>query len=206
MSWIEWLVKLDKFVFILIHQDSDQNLLDPVIPWFRNPLTWIPLYLGIFYFAVTRLKGKALRFIFFSVVTVLITDQLSAGIFKPLFERPRPCFDPLLQAFIRNLVDCGGRYSFPSSHAANHFGLAAFWYWTIRHFNGKKCGWLWLWALLVGYAQVYVGKHYPFDILAGALMGMLTGTALAKIFDQWPPSFKISLPAFFRKKSLEDGF
>jgi undecaprenyl-diphosphatase len=205
MSWIDWLDRVDKFLFVIIHRDSDFSVLDPVMPWFRYPLTWVPLYLLILYFTLTRVKKKAIAFIVFSLITVIITDQLSAGVFKPFFERPRPCFDAELQPYIRNLVGCGGLYSFPSSHAANHFGLAGFWYLSLRNLTGKKWSWLWIWALLIGYAQIYVGKHYPLDILGGALLGLLTGSAMAKIFDHCPPSFKISLYQPFKNKSLEDG-
>jgi undecaprenyl-diphosphatase len=92
-------------------------------------------------------------------------------------------------------VDCGGYYSFPSSHAANHFGLATFWFWSVWMMTGKKWTWLWYWALAIGYAQIYVGKHYPADILAGALLGWIVGLINAKIFEKWAfPLGRISPP------------
>ena len=73
----------------------------------------------------------------------------------------------------------------PSSHAANHFGLAAFWYFSIKKMSGKKWSWLWLWAATICYAQIYVGKHFPFDILAGSLTGFLTGLGMSRLFVLW---------------------
>ena len=73
----------------------------------------------------------------------------------------------------------------PSNHAANHFGLATFWYFSIRAINGRKWSWLWLWAALICYAQVYVGKHYPFDVLVGGIVGTLTGLGMSRLFVYW---------------------
>jgi undecaprenyl-diphosphatase len=71
----------------------------------------------------------------------------------------------------------------PSAHAANHFGLATFWFLSIATMSGKKWYWLWIWAFLVCYAQVYVGKHYPLDIAFGAGVGALTGFLVHKLFN-----------------------
>ena len=71
----------------------------------------------------------------------------------------------------------------PSSHATNHFALATFWFLAIQKLKGKKWYWLWFWAALVAYAQIYVGKHYPFDVLAGTALGILIGLGTGKLFD-----------------------
>ncbi len=90
-----------------------------------------------------------------------------------------------MQNYLRGLIDCGGLYSMPSNHAANHFALATFWYFSIRAINGRKWPWLWLWAALICYAQVYVGKHYPGDVLVGAIVGILTGLGMFRLFEYW---------------------
>jgi undecaprenyl-diphosphatase len=91
------------------------------------------------------------------------------------------------------LLIAGGQYSFPSSHAANHFGLAAFWFWSLYKLTGKKWRWLWIWASLMGYSQIYVGKHFPFDIIAGGLLGIIIGTMMARIFELYLDS-KLPIP------------
>jgi membrane-associated phospholipid phosphatase len=203
MTWIEWLDKLDKVAFILIHNDSDHYIFDNFFLVIRNALTWIPVYITILIFAMQKFRKSALLFIIFSVVTFALCDRLSSGLLKPLFERPRPCYDPMIQPFLRNLIECGGRYSFPSSHAANHFGLASFWYWTILYNIGKKWKWLWLWASIVGYAQIYVGKHYPLDIAGGALLGIVLGTSMAWIFENWQ-SLKAAVINTFKPAIIEN--
>lgn len=204
MTLIEWLDKLDKIVLIIVHRDSDFRLLDPFFLTIRNALTWIPLYGFLLYFVLKKNKKTAWLFIILSIVTFAVCDRISAGLLKPLFERPRPCFDPEIRPLLRNIIDCGGLYSFPSSHAANHFGIATFWYWSIYNTTGAKWKWLWIWAFLIGYAQIYVGKHYPFDIIAGSLLGIIIGTLMAKFFEAWPDLKKNFKPDFSRSGSLEE--
>jgi undecaprenyl-diphosphatase len=182
---LHWLDHLDKALFVLIQHDSDSPLLDKIMPVLRDPLIWIPFYAFMLYYAIRQGKDKAWPFIILTLLTFTFTDSITAQLLKPLFERPRPCHDPELQPFMRGLVDCGGLYSMPSNHAANHFGLATFWYFTIREMNGRKWSWLWIWAAVICYAQIYVGKHYPFDILAGAVFGVLTGLVTFRLFVYW---------------------
>jgi membrane-associated phospholipid phosphatase len=179
------LENIDRILFVLVQHDSDSSVLDTIMPIVRNPLTWAPFYAFMVYYAFRAGKNKALAFILLSLVTFAITDSVTAQILKPLFARPRPCHDPEMQNYLRGLVDCGGLYSMPSNHAANHFGLATFWYFSIRAMNGRKWPWLWLWAALICYAQVYVGKHYPGDVLVGAIVGTLTGLGMSRLFIYW---------------------
>ena len=185
MLLLKWLDHLDKVLFVLIQHDSDHSIMDKVMPVLRDPVTWIPLYIFMLYYTIRKGRSSAWSFIILSVLTVAITDSLTAQILKPLFGRLRPCYDPELSSIIRGLVDCGGLYSMPSNHAANHFGLAAFWYFSIRKMNGRKWNWLWAWAALICYAQIYVGKHYPFDVLVGSFTGFITGLGMSRLFIYW---------------------
>jgi membrane-associated phospholipid phosphatase len=182
MSFFELIDRVDKIVFLFIHHDSDQRFLDQIIPIFREASTWIPLYVLMVYYAIKIGERKAWIFILFSILTVACTDFVTASILKPFFARPRPCHDPELAGMVRNILNCGGLYSMPSNHAANHFGLAFFWYFAIEFINGKKWGWLWVWAAVIGYAQIYVGKHFPSDILVGAVFGCMAAFIMLIIF------------------------
>lgn len=182
MSFFEWLDHIDKFLFTLIQHDTDNAVLDVVMPVLRDPYTWAPFYVFMLYYCLRKGQQRAWIFIVLSLLTFAITDSLTAQIMKPFFGRLRPCHAPDMASSIRMVIDCGGLYSMPSSHAANHFGLAAFWYYTIKTMGGKKWWWLYWWAGAVCYAQIYVGKHYPFDILAGACTGLLAGYGMSRIF------------------------
>jgi membrane-associated phospholipid phosphatase len=175
--------KLDKALFILIHNDADHPVLDNIMLLIRNPYTWIPLYVFFLFYFIKIAGHRAWLIIIISIISFAITDSLSASLLKPLIGRTRPCFDPALQPFLRNILDCGGRYSFPSSHASNHFGLATFWFWVIYNQTSKKWYWLFIWAAVISYAQVYVGKHYPLDVAGGALLGYLVGVLCTKIYE-----------------------
>jgi membrane-associated phospholipid phosphatase len=184
LNIIDSLNKLDRKLFTVV-----QSLSFPALDWLmillRNPLTWIPLYVFILFWILRYKRKFAWQFIFLTLVVFAITDFTSASILKNLFLRLRPCAEPALQGVARDLVGCGGKYGMPSSHASNHFGLAAFWYFTIKWMSGRKWSWLWIWAALICYAQVYVGKHYPGDVLAGTALGISVGYLMATLFRKW---------------------
>lgn len=179
------LKELDRELFIFIHAKASS----PSFHWFflllRNALTWIPLYAFILYWIIRYHKRHAWQFVLITLVAFAITDHTSAAIMKPYFQRLRPCFDPGLDMYVNELVGCGGKYGMPSTHASNHFGLASFWFFSIKWLSNRRWWWLWVWAFAVGYAQVYVGKHYPGDIVVGALLGTLVGWLLSLIFTRW---------------------
>jgi len=185
MSLMQWLDQLDKNCFTFIHAGFANPLLDKLMLQLREPLTWIPLYVCILVWILRRDRKHAIKFILITIVCFAFIDFTTSSILKPLFNRSRPCFDESLQPVIRNIIGCGGRLSFPSNHAANHFGLAAFWYWSVLLITGKRWRWLWFWAFIICFAQVYVGKHYPLDVLAGGVYGMIIGSLAAKIFENW---------------------
>lgn len=181
MPYLKWIENIDRLLFLLINHDADHAFLDNIMIALRNPFTWIPLYIFMLYVAIKNARARWWLFALLTLVCFALTDSISASVLKPLFERPRPCIE--LRGMARSLVGCGGIYSMPSSHAANHFGLAAFWFWSIFVITGKKWNWLWLWAFAIGYAQIYVGKHYPSDIVVGAMLGCGIGIICARIFE-----------------------
>ena len=111
----------------------------------------------------------------FAGITILLTDQIASSIIKPAVHRLRPCNDPAVLPDMHLLVDCGPGFSFISSHASNHFGIAVFLILILR----KRFSWITppalLWATLICFAQVYVGLHYPLDVIGGALLGVVIG-------------------------------
>lgn len=182
--WLQ-LEKLDQWLFIKINSGSANPFFDSLMPFMRYPLNWAPLYLFLGAFALLNYKGKGAWWILFFICTIALTDMTGNHLFKQNFERIRPCGDPDFFYNVRLLVNhCSTGYSFISNHAANHFGLAAFFFLTTKPLLKR---WAWIafaWAALIAYAQVYVGIHYPLDVLAGALLGLLLGTLTGTIFNK----------------------
>ncbi len=123
--------------------------------------------------------------ILFAIINVTLTDQVSSSLVKKMIERIRPCNEEALVGKMRLLLEhCSGGYSFTSSHATNHFGFAMFVFLTTKHIMGKWTRWLFIWAATISYGQVYVGVHYPLDVLAGSLLGMGIGALTAKYYNK----------------------
>lgn len=168
---LELINNLDRIAVLLIHNDLDSKWLDWVMPVLRNPLASLPLYFFVLTVVMRSAKDQYISFMVMSIVLIALTDLGSASLLKPWFARLRPLHDPFLKQYLRELVSPGGEYSFPSSHAANHFGMSFLWFRLLKDWTAKKHYWLFIWAGLICYAQVYVGKHYPTDILVGMLYG-----------------------------------
>lgn len=185
MTFIQWLEHIDKIIFAFIQVKLSAPWLDGIMLTLRNPLTWVPLYIFMLYWVLKFDRNIYLKFICITIICFAITDFSSSHIFKPFFERLRPCYDAEMSSVVRGIIGCGGKYSFPSSHATNHFGLAAFWFYAIHLMTGKKWYWLWLWAFMISYAQIYVGIHFPLDIAGGAILGTSIGYGLSRLFRIW---------------------
>lgn len=186
----EWLLYADTQLFLKINTEWTNPLLDSVYPWYREANAWVPLYLFLIVFAIMNFKAKALPWILFAVLTATLTDQLSSSFIKNLVERPRPCREELLMGQMRLILNnCSGGYSFPSSHATNHFGFAMFLFLTLRPIMKKWSYVFFIWAATIAYGQVYVGVHYPLDIVAGTLLGCLIGYFTGTYFNK-----RIGLP------------
>ncbi len=175
----ETLLQWDHAVFDFINQQFTNGFFDWIMPLLRDKHIWVPLYIFLLAFLWINYKMEGIIVSLFVILAIVISDQTSSTFIKHLVERVRPCNDTAFQEQVRLIVDCGPGYSFTSSHATNHFTLAA----ILATLFGRRFIWVsivaYLWAFLVSYAQVYVGVHYPFDILGGALLGILIGKVIA---------------------------
>lgn len=135
---------------------------------------WIPLYAFFLFLLARNFKIKSLIFILiFIALGITVSDQL-AGIFKHGIMRLRPCQDPSLEGMIRE-VQCGGPYGFYSSHASNAFFIATYMMMMLKRKYGIFPYFLFVWAAIVSYSRIYLGVHFPMDIVMGAVMGFLLG-------------------------------
>ncbi len=172
-SWLQKIIEQDRVVQNHINQLWANSILDFIMPLLRNPINWAPLYLFLIFWLVKNYRQKGVAIIAMLLLLVCITDTISAQILKPWINRLRPCWDEQTSATVRMLTGCGGKYSFPSNHAVNHFAMAMFLFLTIRKITEKPWWWLFAWASAICYAQVYVGKHFPLDVVCGGIIGSI---------------------------------
>ncbi|MEY3678694.1 MAG: hypothetical protein RI924_835 [Bacteroidota bacterium] len=184
---IEQLIQLDHQWFLAVNKGLSNPFFDYLMPILRNRYTWIPLYVLIIYLLIKNF-GKTAWFMLLALVLCFgIADYTSSSIIKPAVERLRPCNEIPFSDQLTLRIPCGRGYSFPSSHAANHFAIALFLIVLFR----KNRAWLMplalLWAASISFAQVYVGVHFPVDVTAGALLGSSIGYLIAFLFLRLKP-------------------
>jgi len=163
----------DEQLFLFLNS-YHQDWLDPVMDTLTDRLVWIPLYAFFIYLIIKHFKKGSIWILGGIGLSILMADQTASGFMKPFFERLRPCHDPRFEGLMYNYGGCGGMYGFVSSHAANTFALAIFLNLQFRQ-RVKGFRWLFLWAAVISYTRIYLGVHYPLDILVGALVGLLSG-------------------------------
>jgi undecaprenyl-diphosphatase len=184
---LEELIKIDHQIFYAINTGCSNLFFDWLMPILRNKMVWIPLYIFIIAFAIKSYKLKGLYLILFFAAAVGIADFGSASILKPMVDRVRPCNDVTIQSQVISRVPCGSGKSFPSSHATDHFAIALF----LIVIFAKKWKFVLptalIWAAAISFAQVYVGVHFPIDVICGAIFGSIIGFLIAKLFLKYIP-------------------
>ncbi len=170
---MESIIALDKEIYIWVQENLRTEFLDLFVPFLRMKITWIPLYLFLAFILWQEHKKKAIWFILGTLLVVGLTDPISSLWLKKLFARPRPCETTELLPYFPNLIHCSAAFSFPSSHAANHFSIAVFLGLSQLPNSKRLLPMLLVWATAICFAQLYVGVHYPSDLIAGALLGSL---------------------------------
>jgi undecaprenyl-diphosphatase len=184
--FLHWLKGWDTRLFLEVNTEWTGSFGDFIFPVLRYPQTWIPLYAALFFYAAWKFKWKSWSWVLMAVVCITVTDQVSSHILKGLFDRLRPCQDASLAGIARLLVDhCPGNASFPSSHAVNHFGIGVYFCYSLKPYFKKWSYLFLLWAAAICYAQVYVGVHYPLDVLGGSVLGIFLGGIMAFIFNKY---------------------
>lgn len=190
MDLIDRLLQYDKDLMISINSKWDNPVLDFVCQHIRETYFWAPLYLFFITLAVINFGKKGWLWVLAAIATVALTDQVSSNLIKNNILRLRPCRDQEIAHQIRFFINyCPGSSSFTSSHATNHFGITTFIVATLRPYLGNPIRWLFLASAAVCYAQVYVGVHYPIDVICGATIGTAIGYGMSRIFNN-----KIGLP------------
>ena len=178
---MEQLAELDKDLFFFLN-GLHTSWLDPVMYYISQTLTWLPVYLLLLWVLIKNYGWRTLLWLVGLALAITIADQVTSGLMKPFFERFRPSRDP---AFAEGLVHVvngyrGGKFGFASSHAANAFAVATFLYLLLRN-KVRYTGYFFIMAALIAYSRIYLGVHYPADILAGGAIGAVAGSLCYRI-------------------------
>lgn len=169
-EFIREIEQWDKSCFLQLNA-LHNDFFDGFMFWITDKFVWIPLYISIIYVIIKNKKHETLLIAIGIILTIVFADQFASGFCKPLFERLRPSHDPSIDLLVHTVRgDKGDLYGFISSHAANTFGLAMF---TALLFKNTWYSFMiFMWAILNSYSRIYLGVHFPIDILFGALSGV----------------------------------
>ena len=176
---LELLESADRNLTILINQGFN-SWLDTLMIFWSGKLVWLPLYAALMMFLFGRFGPKHFpRILLLIGILILLSDQTASALFKPLFQRLRPCHDPDLLPNLHLPDGCGGQFGFASSHAANTMALAVFFF-LLPVF--ARSGWiavaLLVWAIFTGWSRIYLGAHFAGDIIAGYAIGAFWASIL----------------------------
>lgn len=182
------LKQADQALFFKLNGQWHNRLLDAVLPFVREPTVWLPFYFFLALFTILNFGRRGWLWVLLLIATAAVSDYTSSSIIKDLFPRLRPCRDPELAHQVRFLASyCPVSSSFVSSHAVNHFAISTFIFVTFKNAISPKWAIIFLWALLICYAQVYVGVHFPLDVAAGGIVGIILGYITSTMFNRFFP-------------------
>ena len=178
MNILEYLSNLDITLFYFVNRSLRNSVFDFLMPFITdlNRQKMVLVIVAFLLFVLLVKGGPRGRWAVAALVLgILFSDQLNSSLLKFLMERPRPCH---ALPDVHLLVGCGSGYSFPSSHAVNNFCGAV----VLAFFFPRAAAWLFSFAGIVCFSRVYVGVHYPSDVLGGAVIGFVCGFVVIALF------------------------
>lgn len=168
---------LDKQLFLLLNANHSP-FWDSFMFWMSHKWIWLPLYFCFVFLIFYALQRFDYKLVIVIAMLIASTDMCCSLLLKPSFKRLRPCHQSELKTQIHTVGNCGGQYGFASSHAGNTFAIATFLYLWFRKNNRVKL--LFVWAFVVSFSRIYLGVHFPLDVVVGALIGIIFATIAYK--------------------------
>ncbi|TLX73465.1 phosphatase PAP2 family protein [Labilibacter sediminis] len=198
---MEFLLELDSQLLLLLNY-FHSDFWDSANWLISSTQIWLPMYIMIIYAMVKGQKMQSWISIVAVIVLVVLCDQISTEVFKYGFERLRPTHNPDLKDIVKTVNGYrGGKFGFVSSHATNTMGIAVLTSLIFR--NRVYTTFIILWSLIVSYSRIYLGVHFPGDILGGLCLGTILGVVVYKLYALVIPRF-VRL-TYFNKKGLHRG-
>jgi membrane-associated phospholipid phosphatase len=180
------MINLDQQLFYFINNSLHVGWFDRLAPYWRSAYFWLPLYTFFISYLFTNFDKKQVAMYLLALgLTVGTADVFSSRIIKNSVARLRPCNDESIKPKVKLLVHCGVGYSFTSSHATNHFAVAVFLIFTFVNRRKWLIYLLLAWAASISFGQIYVGVHYPLDVLCGAILGSYIGYLGALVLNKF---------------------
>lgn len=182
---IEFILEIDKQFFLYLNS-LHTNWLDIPMFWLSETMTSLPVYIYLLYILYKTYKKHIWVSLISIALLITLSDQTTSGFMKPYFQRLRPSHEPELEGKVHLVRESngnlykGGQYGFASSHAANTFAVAMFFFLVFRR-KFKYISLIFVWSFLVSYTRIYLGVHYPLDITVGALVGILFAISISYI-------------------------
>tara|TARA_B100001250_G_C19620456_1_gene709122 strand:+ start:55 stop:630 length:576 start_codon:yes stop_codon:yes gene_type:complete len=179
---IEKIIQFDKNLFLFLNNKGD-SFLDDFFVFITNNKTMALFTIPVVIVLAYIYKKNKIKYVLGCVfLTFILTDFIHYYGFKEVFQRFRPCWDPDISETCRILVDKGGEYGFVSGHASSTVGIISMIFFSIPNLNSRIKDILVIWAVLICYSRIYVGKHFPLDVIFGALLGFCIAFFVYKLF------------------------
>ncbi len=175
MTFLEKIKQIDQSIFFFFNK-MHNPFMDVVMSLFTRTEIWAIFFLVIIYFIIKKYKAKSVIILILLALSIVISDQFSVFI-KESLQRLRPSHDPAIQSMVHIVMKKGGLYGFFSSHATNTFAVAMFLSLLFKNYRFTIL--IFFWATLASYTRIYLGLHYPGDILTGMIVGSLIGLGMA---------------------------